>query len=252
MLDIKGPVKCNYNEMMISWCFSQWDCHPPSPSAWSNTYLWVVELTWEIPRRIADSSWDAMQIVAVPMEDICMMVGLVVSVMLSWWLLCRELQDKMVLLNQQCWIRWLKMPGKQTVGAGGSQEGWDAQIPMQDSSQLSWGQALGSAGNFHGSSWAFGASLMPTLHPSAAGRTELLPWRGKAEGVPKRMWRDCPDISTAAPRAPLQGTEVWRWCFILSVCGELLPPGHCVGEFAPLFAESLVYLVLNLVLVHLK
>lgn len=23
MFDIKGPVKCNYNEMIISWCFSQ-------------------------------------------------------------------------------------------------------------------------------------------------------------------------------------------------------------------------------------
>lgn len=107
------------------------DCHPPSPSAWSNTYLWVVELTWEIPRRIADGFWDAMQIVAVPMEDICIMVGLVVSVMLSWWLLCRELQDKMVVLNQQCWIRWLKMPGKQTVGAGGLQKEWCAWFPWE-------------------------------------------------------------------------------------------------------------------------
>lgn len=235
MLDIKGPVKCNYNEMMISWCFSQWDCHPPSPSAWSNTYLWVFELTWEIPRRIADSSWDAMQIVAVPMEDICMMVGLVVSVMLSWWLLCRELQDKMVLLNQQCWIRWLKMPGKQTVGAGGSQEGWDAQIPMQDSSQLSWGQALGSAGNFHGSSWAFGASLMPTLHPSAAGRTELLPWRGKAEGCPK----GCEGTALIFPlqhqelpfRAQRFGGDALSWVFV----GSCYPQGtvwvslhHCL------------------------
>lgn len=24
MLDIKGPEKCNYNEMIISWCFPQW------------------------------------------------------------------------------------------------------------------------------------------------------------------------------------------------------------------------------------
>lgn len=34
---------------------------------------------------------------------------------------------------------------------------------------------------------------------------------------------------------------------MLSVCGELLSPGHCAGEFALLLAESWVYLILNLV-----
>lgn len=93
------------------------------------------------------------------------------------------------------------------------------------------------------------------LHHCAPGRTELLPWRGKAEGCPECLEltpKDCPDVSTAASRAPLQGVEVLSRCFILSVCGELLSPGHCVGDFAPPLAESLVYLIFNLVLVHLK
>lgn len=231
---------------MISWCFftMTWDCHPPSPGAWSNTYLWVVELTWEIPRKIADGSWDAMQIVAVPMEDICIMVGLVVSVMLSWWLLCRELQDKMVVLNQQCWIRWLKMPGKQTIGAGGLQEEWDARHLSAFLGTSSWLCRL--------LLWLL-LSIWCPFHPHTAS----LCMKGSGSalrvlGWPEGMWEHCPDIPVAASRTPLQGIEVLRWCFMVSVCGELLSPGRCVGEFALLLAASLVYLILNLVLVHLK
>lgn len=110
--------------------------------------------------------------------------------------------------------------------------------------------------------WCLSHAHCITLHQ--AGRKELLAQRGKAEGCPVCLgltWKDvkglswyfhcsikntkgCPGTSTAASRTPLQATGVLRWCFTLSVCGELLSPGHCVDEFA----ESLVYLILNLVL----
>lgn len=234
------------------------DCHPPSPSAWSNTYLWVVELTWEIPRRIADGFWDAMQIVAVPMEDICIMVGLVVSVMLSWWLLCRELQDKMVVLNQQCWIRWLKMPGKQTVGAGGLQEEWCAWFPWETPLSFLGGKLLVLQVIF----MALTERLVPLSSPHCIRQDRAPVMEGEGWGgcplclgltwQDVKDWKDCPGISIAASRTPLQGVGGLRWCFVLSICGELLSPGHAVGVFAPLLAESLVYLILNLVFVHPK
>lgn len=110
--------------------------------------------------------------------------------------------------------------------------------------------------------WCLSHAHCITLHQ--AGRKELLAQRGKAEGCPVCLgltWKDvkglswyfhcsikntkgCPGTSTAASRTPLQATGVLRWCFTLSVCGELLSPGHCVDELA----ESLVYLILNLVL----
>lgn len=128
-------------------------------------------------------------------------------------------------------------------------------IPMGDTSQLSWGQALSSAGYFRGSYWAF-VPLSPPLciRQDRAPVMDRKGWRAAlcALGWPDRTWKDCPDISIAAPRTPLQGIGVLRCCFILSICGELLSPGHAVGVFAPLLAESLVYLLLNLVLVHPK
>lgn len=197
-------MQLQWNDDFVVFFTMTRDCHPPSPSAWSNTYLWVVELTWEIPRRIADGFWDAMQIVAVPMEDICIMVGLVVSVMLSWWLLCRELQDKMVVLNQQCWIRWLKMPGKQTVGAGGLQEEWCAQFP--------WETPLSFLGDKLLVLQVIFMALTECLclsHPhSASGRTELLSWTGKAEGLPCVPWADLTGRERTALIFPLQHQEL--------------------------------------------
>lgn len=122
---------------------------------------------------------------------------------------------------------------------------------MQDISQLSWGQALGFCRLFLWLSMSIWC--LPHAH-SASGRTELLAWRGKAQGVPCTSWGDLEEHESTALIFPLQHQELpsraqrfWGAVFMLSVCGWLLSPGHCAGEFALLLAESWVYLIFNLV-----